>query len=128
MFFVEKFSAGFSKLNFKCTQEPFEDFFPKSHVLKPVADNERNLQHSVKEFLAELSKLHSNFTWDYTAGNHFFDRRFFASFSIAEQKKTVFCEKVLIKFNKTAFYVSTESVWREIFFPKKSRILNVLRP
>ena len=84
---------------------------------------EGNLQHSGKKFLAKLSKLHSNFTWDYTAGINFFDHGVFDSFSNAEKKKISLLSKSSRQvFQNCILRVQRNRLRRKIFFFLKKQL------
>ena len=88
MIFVEKFSAGLSKLHSKCAHESLEDFFlQKSHVLRAILDNEWKFTALSRKFFWQICRncilsLHGITLMEII----FFHHRVFDSFSNVEQK------------------------------------------
>ena len=88
------------------------------------------VQLAGREFMAELSKLHSNFTWVYTDWNQLFLIIGFSdSFFIPEQNKiSLFSESSRQASQNCILRVQRNRLRRKMFFPQKSSFLNVLRP
>ena len=106
------------------TRKKWGFFFQKSLVLKPISDNDLKYAASwQKFFLAELSKLHSKFTWDYSEENHYLIQKVFHSFSITEQKKINFLSKCFRQASQNCIlHVQRNcSRRRKLFFPKKKQ-------
>ena len=112
LFFVEKFSADFSKLHSTCPKKQVTILFPK----KPCFKTNFRQWVEICSLLAKvffrkncqncILSLHGNILMEIIS----FDLRVFDSISNAEKEDQ---SSVLGRLVKTAFYVSKENLWGE---------------